>query len=578
MTNTATNQHLQTAEELFQEGRYAEAIESLSLIYEPATPLPRRELWLARCFHKLWHVDQAETLYRSAHQLAKDTLGEQHSIVASALDGLGKLYIEQGEAQRAAPLLEEAHILRQLIFGVEHPDTAESLLRLAELFTAQKRPTTALPFYQESIRILRTIGTELQISVALNCFGYFQWTQSRLPEALSLLLEANKLQEALREKHPTRGSILWNLALVYQQQGQLDLAMRELELAFGIFCDAFGSRHPKTYCSLSELASLYRLVGRMEDATKLYRSYAMQSPIREEAEEFISQQKLKKALWRTQKSAAGQLFSLPIEANHLSLSGGSLLISANDAVRVCSLPLKAKGAQETISTPAGEAYALPEDEVLVLSSDRLLHRWKKHAYDTYLGALPQGPLVFVEPRRQFVCLTGDTVSLLSLEDLSEIAQQKLSMDGAEILPPVPSSSLLVVGAMLGQTVFMLQLDTLEEVDSFEVQGGLRAITATKDTIYAATESWVCVYQHTQEDTAETSAWALNGVVPEHIAVSADGATLAISTKDELLFFSPKTHQETAKLPIREIEQIFFDTEKRYLFIRTPQMVYALLYK
>ena len=580
-------QQLQVGEAFYQQGQYTKAAEIFQRL---AHSSPREALWslkaslgLAQCHHKFWQEEQAETQYLQTIKEARALLGEDHAIVATALAGLGKLYLEQQTPQRAALLIEEAHAARQLAFGAEHPDTAESLLHVAELYTALAQHDAKLfqrarPFYEEAIRILRALlGEDVRLAAAQSCFGYFFWRAKDLIQAKTLLEEARHIQAKLLPKaHPSRGSNLWNLALVHRDQGELNQATALLEEAFSLFDAAFGRQHPKTYCALLALGELYRLTGRSTDALNLYLK-AISSPVAPEARGFIRQlqstAKPPRAFsWSAKKSGARR-FAQPVR--HLSIERHHLIVTTAAGVHTYELPsLRYQGFAST--QLAQEANLSAEGDLYVLTPERMLHLWRPTGdaerlggarYQTYLGQLPPGPLVMLTAKRQALCLEGQSLSLLSLEGAKELAQETILSDGGELLPPAISTSqnLAAIGCLLGERVGVYQLDTLEELDSFETPEGVLALAfSARGALYAVTPGWVYAYQRGEDDEVSSWGWAIEEQSPRLIAVSPDETMLAISNEREVRLYEAKTHQPIAAYPTGPLEQLIFHPTQRLL--------------
>ena len=109
----------QRAVELYQDGKYAEAIDLAKTIW----------------------------LYAEKH------LGEQHQQALFALNNLGHLYQVQGQYLQAQPLLQRAVRIREQVLGKEHPDTLTSINNLAGLYQAQGRYEKAESLYQRALPI-----------------------------------------------------------------------------------------------------------------------------------------------------------------------------------------------------------------------------------------------------------------------------------------------------------------------------------------------------------------------------------------------------------------------------------------
>ena len=595
-------QQLQLGEASYQQGHYAKAAE---IFQQLALSAPREALWalkgslgLAQCHHRLWDEARAEAQYLRTIEQGRAALGEPHALVAAALDGLGKLYLEQQSLERAAALIEESHALRQLAFGAEHPDTAESLLRLAELYTAlgqrgdARLYQRARPFYEEALRILRALLDEdARVATAHNCFGYFCWRTKDFIQARASLEEALRLQtKLLPPAHPGRASTLWNLALLHRDQGALTQATALLEEALSLFSQAFSLRHPKRYCALLELGELYRLAGRSQDALALYYQAAtpQNGPISSEAKACIT------ALQATTRPARAfswgakqqqrRRFTQP--ARHLSLAPQRLVVTTEAGVHLYELPsLRYRGFIET--QLAQEAFLSAEGDLYVLTPERMLHLWRQTdhpaglgggRYHAYLGQHPPGPLTMLTAERKALCIEAQTVTLISLGDGHEIAEVTLVADGGELLAPVFSAApqVAAMAGLLGEKVLLYQLEPLEELDSLETPEGVRALAfSPRGTLYAATAGWIYAYHRGEEAEVRSWSWSIDEASPQLIAVSPDDTALAVSNATGVLLYDTRTHAPLATLPTGPLEQLFFVPGQRSLLTLSQSQEAAL---
>ena len=77
------------------------------------------------------------------------------------------------------------------------------------------------------------------------------------------------LETALGPAHPEVATILTNLALLYQDQGQYAAAEPLYKRALAIEEKALGPDHPEVATTLNNLASLYRATKRVKQAEVL---------------------------------------------------------------------------------------------------------------------------------------------------------------------------------------------------------------------------------------------------------------------------------------------------------------------
>jgi CHAT domain-containing protein len=135
----------QQAIELYQQGKYAEAI----------------------------------PLLQQALEIRKKVLGLEHPHTATSLNNLAFLYQAQGNYSAAEPLYLQALEIRKKVLGLEHPHTATSLNNLAVSYWSQNDIPRTLTYLQQGLDTEETIltrnlatGSEQQKQLYFNTFGF----------------------------------------------------------------------------------------------------------------------------------------------------------------------------------------------------------------------------------------------------------------------------------------------------------------------------------------------------------------------------------------------------------------------
>jgi tetratricopeptide (TPR) repeat protein len=194
-------------------------------------------------------LEQAEAHCRQALALldgaaAKAESGEAWALEqAEALNGLGLVLHERGEAEAEA-VLREALALR-LAHGGERPRlVAISRNNLGRWLVRQGRPAEAEPLYREALAGLAEAPCEVAVAVHNNR-GTLAQQLEQPAVALAELQEAERLAaQVLGERHPRRGLLLFNLAVVTERNGDRAHAERHYRLALELVREAWGQEHP----------------------------------------------------------------------------------------------------------------------------------------------------------------------------------------------------------------------------------------------------------------------------------------------------------------------------------------------
>ena len=92
-------------------------------------------------------------MFQEALESQRKLLGEERVQTLITKQGLGRLYLDQGEFDKAEPLLVEAVEGRRRVLGKEHSDTLTSMDDLAQLMVAQNKHVEAEALFRECLAL-----------------------------------------------------------------------------------------------------------------------------------------------------------------------------------------------------------------------------------------------------------------------------------------------------------------------------------------------------------------------------------------------------------------------------------------
>lgn len=192
--------------------------------------------------------------------LVENTLGNDHPLVASSLNELAKLYVEQGNYAAALPLYQRALAIYERTGGSDQLVVSATLNNLANLYRAQGNYDAALPVFQQALAIAeKTLGlNHPEVAVILNNIGLLYTEQKNDSLALPLYQRALRIfEQSLGEKSPYVATTLNNLAALYREQKNYAAALPLYQRALQIREQTLPAGHPDIAASLNNLATLY---------------------------------------------------------------------------------------------------------------------------------------------------------------------------------------------------------------------------------------------------------------------------------------------------------------------------------
>ncbi|HKI18821.1 MAG TPA: tetratricopeptide repeat protein, partial [Isosphaeraceae bacterium] len=161
-------------------------------------------------------------------------LGEDHRLVADALNRLGLLYFSQLELDQADAPYQQAATIRKRVLGEDHPDYAESLNNLATIAMKRARPGQAEEMLKRAKEIMKTSFGEQNASylICLHDLAGFYHNRGDLAQAEAIMRQALGIARTVFEpEDPMYLGFLSDLATVLVKRADDQLGRGQYESA-----------------------------------------------------------------------------------------------------------------------------------------------------------------------------------------------------------------------------------------------------------------------------------------------------------------------------------------------------------
>ncbi|MEO8393343.1 MAG: CHAT domain-containing protein, partial [Chloroflexota bacterium] len=219
-----------------------------------------------------------------ALNLKLDTVGEHHPSYADTLTGLGELYLQLGEFQKAIALFQQDAEITKAALGVAHPSYAAALNQLGMAYQALQHYDTAEQFIEQAIAVQRAALGEQHPDLAKyrhNLAALYRLLRRYDDEALELAQQASAgFRAALGEAHPYYAISLSNLSAFYVARREYDRAESLIHEAIARTEAQLGKQHPSLASFSSDLAVIMSATGRFAEAlTAFQRVHAIHDEI-----------------------------------------------------------------------------------------------------------------------------------------------------------------------------------------------------------------------------------------------------------------------------------------------------------
>ncbi|MGD8277298.1 MAG: serine/threonine-protein kinase, partial [Gemmatimonadota bacterium] len=226
--------------------------------------------YLARVLQAEGQLDQAESLYRQVLRAA-ETRGTANSTVARTVNGFAGVLEARGDTVGAETFYRRALELYRNSVGETHPFTAIVRGNVAALLIDQGQLDAAEPMLRTSIETLRAAWTDEHetVGVLRLQLGTLLMLRGELPEAEAMMREARRvIEKALPPDH-------WRVAQARLRLGSCLVDMGRLDEAGLLFQSAFEILEPQRRVRfgdwrqlLTELFELNNALGRPDRARR----------------------------------------------------------------------------------------------------------------------------------------------------------------------------------------------------------------------------------------------------------------------------------------------------------------------
>jgi tetratricopeptide (TPR) repeat protein len=219
-----------TAMELYQQGKYADAISYTKELLTILERIPETEQksigstlqFLATLYRKIGDNKSAEPLYKRALTFLENDPGPNHPNTLITVANLAELYKDMRNYKEAVPLFERVLSIWEINPGPIHPDTVAARIRLAETYCSMGDYKSAEAIYKQVLASDEEFrGKEhLDTAKSLSYLGNFYLSRGNYKSAEPLLKRALAIFEKVKGKeHPDTVGALNRLAALYQTMG-----------------------------------------------------------------------------------------------------------------------------------------------------------------------------------------------------------------------------------------------------------------------------------------------------------------------------------------------------------------------
>ena len=216
-------------------------------------------------------IPKAEEYFYKAIEIWSQVQGDDYPQIASAYNGLGRIYFFTGEKDKALELQYKALDIQERKLGIDNEYTAESYLYLGSLFSDKKDFDKALEYSFKALEIWRNIFGEQHpnIGSAYYAIGTILYKKGDFDNAIDYYLKSLDLYETtLGKNHPGTLQIYDAASDTYIKLGNFDKAIDYLQKKLSICESSLGPEHISSECF--KIGIVYSTHGDYDKALEYY--------------------------------------------------------------------------------------------------------------------------------------------------------------------------------------------------------------------------------------------------------------------------------------------------------------------
>jgi eukaryotic-like serine/threonine-protein kinase len=230
---------------------------------------------MGRVYRSLGLYAPARKLLEGALRLNRQTLGNDHLLVAQNLQNLANLLHDMGEEADAEPLIREAVEIQRKRGATQNIDYAKGLTNLGALFEERGELDRAEVYYKQSLAIKRKLPQvdDDDIATSLNNLGKLYATRGDYAAAEPNYRESLKLRLKIvgERPDPEVAKVLGNIASLLQDRGDLAGAETYHRRVLAMRRKLYPAVSPPIALTLNNLGSVLQAEGKTAEAERCYR-------------------------------------------------------------------------------------------------------------------------------------------------------------------------------------------------------------------------------------------------------------------------------------------------------------------
>jgi tetratricopeptide (TPR) repeat protein len=225
-------------------------------------------------------LSDALKCYKRGLRIEMKVLPPDHPNIVVTYSNLGEIHRQRGEWDEAAKMYSEAlEILKKKHAGADHPEVANAMNTIGLIKDQRGDSSVSLHFLQNALAMRRRLmaknpdGSQERLDVAatLVYIGTILYRKSLFSAAIELFTESLQLrQQILGSDHRDTAFVMYNIALVHQQQGDYEKSIEYYTETLRIEKVVLGKHHKDVCMTLFKLGEVNKAAGNSDEALRCF--------------------------------------------------------------------------------------------------------------------------------------------------------------------------------------------------------------------------------------------------------------------------------------------------------------------
>mmetsp|Transcript_37605 Transcript_37605/g.55394 ORF Transcript_37605/g.55394 Transcript_37605/m.55394 type:complete len:691 (+) Transcript_37605:145-2217(+) len=221
--------------------------------------------------------EMAMDLFQQALKLRVYVFGNEHKDVATTLNNIGRIYMQQADFESALSTFEQVLSIREEVLGKNHVDIAAAVFNVGQAYHKSGELQCAIDYYTDYLNMtVKKVGIEhLDVAEVLSIMGQVYQDKMNFEKAMKCYRKSLRISVSnLGEFHQENATTLNKIGNCYCEQGNQNGAILAYEKELKIELAVLKPAHPNVIVTLRNIGELHKKRGDYNGAIEKYHQLA----------------------------------------------------------------------------------------------------------------------------------------------------------------------------------------------------------------------------------------------------------------------------------------------------------------